>query len=70
MDELFGILRQNLLPTLPRTTKTFLRTVNAQYNIIEMNDSKGKVGQFVYFRIKQGLESCTNPELHHNGKIE
>ena len=70
LDVLLGILRKRLLPTLPKSSKTFLRTVDAQYNIIEMTDSKKNLGQFVYFGIRKGLQDCVNPDLHMNKKIQ
>lgn len=69
LDCLLNILRPNLLPTLPKSSKTFMRTIDAQYNIIEMDDANGKTGQFVYLGIKKGLEACVNPDLHIDGKI-
>lgn len=42
VDEYLSILRPNLLPTLPKSTKIFLRTIDAEYNINEMRDSKRK----------------------------
>ena len=64
LDHLLDILRERLLPSLPKTSKTFLRTVDAKYNIIAMEDGKGGVGQFIYFGIKERLEVCINPEIH------
>lgn len=69
LDILLGILRPNLLPTLTKSVKTFLRTIDAEYNIIEMEDANNKPGQFVYFGIKQGLEACINSDLHKNENI-
>ena len=58
LDDLIKILRARLLPTLPKTAKTFLRTVDAKYNIKEMEDANGGFGEFVYFGIESGLQEC------------
>ena len=70
LDDLLRILRERLLPTLPKSSKTFLRTVDARYNIIEMDDIKGRKGEFVYFSVKESLKEYVNPALHENNLIE
>ncbi|XP_043471278.1 uncharacterized protein LOC122507811 [Leptopilina heterotoma] len=69
LDDLLKILR-DLLPTLPKTAKTFLHTNDARYTIINMEDCKGKMGQFVYFKMQNNLEMCINPALHIDNFIE
>lgn len=70
LDELLGILRQRLLPTLPKSSKTCLDSNKAIYNIIEMQNSHGGVGKFVYYGIVEGIEKCVKPELHPTNIIE
>lgn len=70
LDELLKILRVRLLPTLPKSAKTFLRTADAKYGIFPMQDMKGGMGEFVYFSIKKSLEDIVNPEIHEEKIIE
>ena len=70
LDELLAILRVRLIPDLPKSAKAFLRTTKAQYNIIPMPDSKGSMGEFVYFGVAKGLIECVNDDLHPNNLIE
>ena len=44
--------------------------MDAKYNIIEMEDCKGGVGQFVYFGIINSLQACVNPKIHADGKLQ
>lgn len=69
LDELLEILRE-VIPILPKSSKTFLRTSDARYNIIEMDDAKGNKGQFVYFNIQKYLEKCINPAIHSDNLIQ
>jgi len=56
--EKLRILRKRLIPELPKSSKTFLGTTSADYQIIEMKDySIDIVGEFVYMGISVGLES-------------
>ena len=48
---------------MPQSAKAFLRTTKAQYNVIPMPDSKGSMGEFVYFGVAKGLIECVNDEL-------
>lgn len=59
LDKLLHILRRRLIPELPKSSKIFLRTTTAEYNIHRMED-----GEFVYFGIKMGLANL-NTELHN-----
>ena len=70
LDKLLEILRRRLLPDLPKSSKTFLRTSNAKYTIIQMQDANGDDGEFVYFGIRKGLERCVDPETHTGENIE
>ena len=70
LDKLLDILRSRLLPSLPKSSKTFLGTINASYHIEDIEDADGVTGKFVYFGIKKGLLECVNPELHENKLIE
>ena len=53
LDKLLAILRRRLLPDLPKSSKTFLKTSSAKYTIVEMEDSNGGEGEFVYFGLKK-----------------
>ena len=70
LDELLGILRPTLIPELPKCAKTFLGTSGAQYNIIQMMDKKGSMGEFTYFGIAKGLKMCINVDLHPDNEIQ
>ena len=69
MDELLQIFRCRLLPTLPKTAKTFLKTLDARYNIVEMEDANGGMGEFVYLGIENQLKDVINPDLHMENKV-
>ncbi|XP_046435956.1 uncharacterized protein LOC124187812 [Neodiprion fabricii] len=64
LDGLLVILRRRLLPELPKTAKTFLRTSAVAYDIQDMEDYDGNMGQFVYFGIAERLRACVNEEVH------
>ncbi|KAK0174311.1 hypothetical protein PV327_010943 [Microctonus hyperodae] len=70
LSELLIILNKRLLPELPNTAKTFLKTSLASYKIHEMEDAlhDAESGQFVYFGIAQGLQECL--VTFHKGDIE
>lgn len=70
LDGLLGILRERLIPNLPKSSKTFLGTSSAEYKIIEMEDNNGTMGEFVYFGIATGLQECINIDNHVNDLIE
>lgn len=63
VDELLLILRKRLLPDLPKTAKTFLQTMKAQYDI-EINEQDAS--EFVYFGISEQLKRIVNPSLHND----
>ncbi|XP_051165237.1 uncharacterized protein LOC127289165 [Leptopilina boulardi] len=69
LDEMLKILRRRLLPELPKSAKTFLGTSTAEYEIQEMADSDGSMGEYVYFGIKNGLEECIDPNVHTKSTI-
>lgn len=69
LDELLGILNDKF-PTLPKCGKTFLRTYEAHYNIVEIPYSNGNNGEFVHFGVSSGLVRCINEDLHPNNVIE
>lgn len=68
LDKLLRILRENLLPDLPKSSKTFLASNCARYFIQDMADCSGEMGQFVYFGIATGLKKCI--AAFHEGPIE
>lgn len=70
IDSLLGILRQNLIPNLPKSTKTCLSTTKPKYIIEEMEGRDGSAGEFVYFTIKKGLEKYIDPAVFTNEVIE
>jgi len=69
VEKLLKILRKRLILELPKSSKTFLGTTSADYQIIEMEDySTDIAGEFIYMGISVGLEfSITNL---HEGNIE
>ncbi|XP_046608716.1 uncharacterized protein LOC124299506 [Neodiprion virginianus] len=69
LDGLLVILRRRLLPELPKTAKTFLRTSAVAYDIQDMEDYDGNMGQFVYFGIAERLRACVNEEVHCNESV-
>jgi len=69
-DKLLKILRHRLLPNLPKSTKTLLHTISAEYEIEEMEDSDNSIGEFTYLGIEQGLQDCVNVILHQKHQIE
>lgn len=67
LDKLLTILRARLLPSLPKSSKTFLKTSSARYNIINMEDQNGNMGEFVYFGVAAGLIDLINENIHEGG---
>lgn len=70
VDELLIILRERLIPTLPKCGKTFMRTADAKYNLVDMEDANKEMGQFVYFGISNALENCVNVDLHEEKSLQ
>lgn len=65
LDSLLGILRRRLLPQLPKSSKTFLKTTSASYEIENFtNADSTTAGQFVYFGIAHHLQRCVNPDVN------
>lgn len=65
LDSLLRILRKRLIPDLPATAKTFLKTVSVNYQIKEFRSNENIViGEFVYFGIASGLRRCVNKKVH------
>jgi len=70
LDSLLWILRRRLIPNLPTTSKTFLRT-SANYQIKEFRANDGAIiGEFVYFGITAGLQRCVNKEVHQTDILD
>ena len=65
-----GGLRSRLMPNLPKSSKTFLGRSQAEYEVDEMENSKGEKGSFTYFGIANRLQRCVNEKLHRKGIIE
>lgn len=63
IDELLLILCKRLLPDLPKTAKTFLQTMKAQYNI-EINEQDAS--EFVYFGNHGGYWACERCNVRGN----
>lgn len=70
LDTLLKILRRRLLPNLPKSSKTFLGTSSSKYNIVQMEDADGSMGEFVYFGIEVHLKECVNVIAHKNKVLE
>lgn len=65
LDSLLRILRKQLIPNLPTTSKTFLGTTSANYKIKKFRSNDDVIiGEFVYFGIAEGLRRCVNREIH------
>ncbi|KAJ8685348.1 hypothetical protein QAD02_021141 [Eretmocerus hayati] len=69
LSPLLCILRQRLLPQLPKTAKTFLGTTNAVHQVETMTDSKNLDGEFAYLGIEEGLRARIDVSLHPNHMI-
>nr|XP_012234952.1 PREDICTED: uncharacterized protein LOC105679471 [Linepithema humile] len=71
LDKLLKILQQRLLPTLPKSSTTFLKTSTLSYEISKMEDCDNITnGEYSYFGVEQGLQSCVNSEIHSGNLIE
>lgn len=65
LDSLLRILRRRLIPNLPATSKTFLKTESANYQIRKFRSNNGMIiGEFIYFGIAAGLLKCVNKKVH------
>lgn len=64
LDGLLKILGRRLLPALPKSAKTLLKTSRASYTIQPMNDSKGRIGEYVYIGVKKQILKHINPDFH------
>jgi len=61
LDSLLKILKKHLLPTLPMSAKTFLKTTSVSFNIQQFPLSLGQtITEFVYFGIAEGFRRCVN----------
>ncbi|XP_033212134.1 uncharacterized protein LOC117169737 [Belonocnema kinseyi] len=58
------------MPNLPKSSKTFLGTSQARYEVEQMKNNIDGKGTFAYFGIANGLQRCVNEKLHKNGIIE
>lgn len=67
LDKLLAILRKKLIPALPQSSTTFLRTSEAEYKIVDMEDNNRvhSNGQFVYFGLRTKLQENINSEFYH-----
>uniref|UniRef100_A0ABD2WD33 Uncharacterized protein n=1 Tax=Trichogramma kaykai TaxID=54128 RepID=A0ABD2WD33_9HYME len=70
LDGLLKILNQRLLPELPETSKTFLKTSSSKYIVESMIGGDDCEGEFTYLSILEGLKVCLNPDLHKNNLIK
>lgn len=57
VQKLLLILRERLLPDLPKDARTFLNTSSAKYTIEPMEGKSVTPGEFVYYGIRKRLES-------------
>ena len=64
-DQLLEILSRRLLPQLPKCASTFLETRSAEYEIQNMNDSDGSIGEFAYIGIEKGLQRYGKRKFYH-----
>lgn len=66
LDELLQILRKRLLPELPKSSKTFLKTSSAEYSIQKF----GNKSEFVYFGVASYLKTNINIACHKEDNVE
>ncbi|XP_033227649.1 uncharacterized protein LOC117179713 [Belonocnema kinseyi] len=69
VDGLLKILRRRTFPQSPKSAKTFLGTSSSTYEIKEMMDCNGTVGEYVYFEIEKGLQECIDPDVYRKATI-
>jgi len=70
LDSLLQILRRRMLPELPKSSKTFLKTTSAEYEIKQFKGTNDVIiGEFVYFGIAKHLQICVNADLHKENKL-
>lgn len=67
LDSLLNILRRRLLPNLPKSAKTFLKT-ETTHRPEKLDDNDN--GEFIYFGLTPSLLRVINTELHKNAFIE
>jgi len=70
VDKLLAILQPRLLPSLPLSSKKFMRTLSAQYVIEPMEDADGSIGEFIYLGIETGLKQQIDTNVHHTPEID
>ena len=66
-DRILKIFRARLLPTLPKTTRTFLGTTKCKYDLVSMDDADGSKGEYVYTERLLGLISHQRYEARAHG---
>jgi len=68
LDQLLSILRKDFIIDLPKVSQTFLKTSEARYEIVNMEDNNSIYpnGQFVYFGIETDLKRQINKEFYEN----
>lgn len=64
IDELLLILRNSGHLSLPKSSKTLLKTNRAETNVRPMLGNNGKYGLFSYFNIKDTLEKIISPDIY------
>jgi len=59
-----------MLPELPKSSKTFLKTTSPEYEIKQFKGTNDVViGEFVYFGIAKHLQICVNTDLHKENML-
>ena len=66
---LSNILRRRTFPQLPKSANTFLGTSSSTYEIKEMKDCDGTVGEYVYVETEKGFKECIDPDVHRKATI-
>ncbi|XP_028048790.1 uncharacterized protein LOC114255131 [Monomorium pharaonis] len=70
LNSLLQILRRRILPELPKSSKTFLKTTSAEYEIKQFKKPNDIViDEFVYFGIAKHLQKCVNEDLHQKNML-
>jgi hypothetical protein len=69
IDELLLILRNEGHLSLPKSSKTLLKTNKAETNIRQILCNSGKYGLFNYFNIKVTLKKIISPDIYTEEEI-
>lgn len=69
-DELCKILKDRLLPEIPKSCKTLLDTVKWKYTIVNIPDCKKGNGEFAYFGLRNSIVQSIDSSLFQSNDIQ